>query len=388
MNSATQLIERSQSRISQTHLSVVAANPELEREAYPGELAFLRKQSSRLTHLVDELPSGVVMVDHSGVITSSNQAAIDMLGEPLIGEYWFDVIRRSFAPKDDDGYEVSLVDGRRVKLSICPLEDHMGQLIVVTDLTETRLMQERISHMQRLSALGKMVASLAHQVRTPLSAALLYASNLGRENLPSVSKDKFHSKLMSRLDDIGQQVNNMLLFARSGGNEVVETISLQQLLTEVRLGAEAMISQQTVDVQVNLPDPDVLIQGNKSALASAIQNLIHNSLHAIAESQTASGLVRIAAFCDEHDSEKVIIRVEDNGSGMDESVRERVFEPFYTTKSHGTGLGLSVVKAVTHAHQGVLSVSDSSLTNDETGVQIDMHLPIKPMTDESSPTQQ
>lgn len=387
MNSATQITDRSHSRISQTHLSVVAANPELEREAYPGELAFLRKQSSRLTHLVDELPSGVVMVDPSGVITSSNQAAVDMLGEPLVGEYWFDVIRRSFAPKEDDGHEVSLVDGRRVKLSICPLEDHMGQLIVVTDLTETRLMQERISHMQRLSALGKMVASLAHQVRTPLSAALLYASNLGRENLPSVSKTKFHSKLMSRLDDIGQQVNNMLLFARSGGNEVVESISLQQLLTEVRLGAEAMISQQAVDVQVILPDPDVLIQGNKSALASAIQNLIHNSLQAIAEAQSTPGLVRIAAFCDESEPENVIIRVEDNGSGMDESVRERVFEPFFTTKSHGTGLGLSVVKAVTHAHQGVLSVADSSLTTDNTGVQINMHLPIKSTTDESSATQ-
>jgi two-component system sensor histidine kinase FlrB len=388
MNSATQIIERSQSSISQTHLSVVATQPELEREAYPGELAFLRKQSSRLTHLVDELPSGVVMVDYSGVITSSNQAAVDMLGEPLVGEYWFDIIQRSFDPKEDDGHEVSLVDGRRVKLSICPLEDHMGQLIVVTDLTETRLLQERISHMQRLSALGKMVASLAHQVRTPLSAALLYASNLGRANLPAVSKQKFHSKLMSRLDDIGQQVNNMLLFARSGGNEVVETISLQQLLTEVRLGADAMISQQPVDVQVSLPDPDVLIQGNKSALASAIQNLIHNSLQAITETESNSGLVRIAAFCDERDKETVIIRVEDNGSGMDERVRERVFEPFFTTKSHGTGLGLSVVKAVTHAHQGVLSVEDSSLTTDETGVQINMRLPIKPHTDESSATQQ
>lgn len=388
MNSVTKLIAKSQARLSQTHLSVVASSPELEREAYPGELAFLRKQSSRLTHLVDELPSGVVMVDTSGVITSSNQAAIDMLGEPLIGEYWFDVIRRSFAPKDDDGYEVSLADGRRVKLSICPLEDHMGQLIVVTDLTETRLMQERISHMQRLSALGKMVASLAHQVRTPLSAALLYASNLGRENLPSVSKTKFHSKLMSRLDDIGQQVNNMLLFARSGGNEVVETISLQQLLTEVKHGAEAMISQQAVDVAVNLPDPDVLIQGNKSALASAIQNLIHNSLQAIVEGNLIDGVIRIGAFCDEQDPEKVIIRVEDNGSGMEKNVRDKVFEPFYTTKSHGTGLGLAVVKAVAHAHQGVLSVSDSLLTSDETGIQINMHLPIKSLTDTPLATQQ
>ena len=90
------------------------------------------------------------------------------MGEPLENERWLDVIHRAFSPKDDDGHEVSLKDGRRVKLAISASD--LGQLILITDLTETRLLQSRLSDLQRLSSLGKMVASLAHQVRTPLSA--------------------------------------------------------------------------------------------------------------------------------------------------------------------------------------------------------------------------
>ncbi|MFM9745848.1 histidine kinase dimerization/phospho-acceptor domain-containing protein, partial [Streptomyces brasiliscabiei] len=85
-----------------------------------------------------------------------------------------------------------------------------------------------VAHMQRLSALGKMVASLAHQVRTPLSAAMLYAANLGSKRLPESSRGDFHTKLMSRLRDLETQVNDMLLFAKSGDQQVVERVSMQQ----------------------------------------------------------------------------------------------------------------------------------------------------------------
>ncbi len=78
--------------------------------------------------------------------------------------------------------------------------------------------------MQRLSALGKMVASLAHQVRTPLSAAMLYAANLSSEKLNPTARSNFHEKLMSRLQDLESQVNDMLLFARSGDQKIVEEV--------------------------------------------------------------------------------------------------------------------------------------------------------------------
>ncbi|MBL1386263.1 MAG: PAS domain-containing protein [Colwellia sp.] len=330
-------------------------NPCLLQEEYIGELSDLRQQASWLSHLVDTMPAGVVVLDGKGMIAKANQIAIDMLGEPLEGEKWFSVIQRSFRPHQDDGHEVSLKDGRLIKLDITALAPEPGQLILMTDLSETRRLQKRVAHMQRLSALGKMVASLAHQVRTPLSAAMLYAANLGSKRLPEASRDNFQSKLMSRLKDLETQVNDMLLFAKSGDQQVVEQVSMQQLLSEVKAGADAMVTLNDSHLAVSLPEPDIQITGNKSAIASAIQNLIHNSIQVIG----AGAEVKLSAATDEQNPDFVRISVSDNGPGVDLTQAEKIFEPFYTTKSQGTGLGLAVVSSVANAHQGRVDVTNN-----------------------------
>jgi len=330
-------------------------NPCLLQEEYIGELSDLRQQASWLSHLVDTMPAGVVVLDGKGMIAKANQIAIDMLGEPLEGEKWFSVIQRSFRPHQDDGHEVSLKDGRLIKLDITALAPEPGQLILMTDLSETRRLQKRVAHMQRLSALGKMVASLAHQVRTPLSAAMLYAANLGSKRLPEASRDNFQSKLMSRLKDLETQVNDMLLFAKSGDQQVVEQVSMQQLLSEVKAGADAMVTLNDSHLAVSLPEPDIQITGNKSAIASAIQNLIHNSIQVIG----AGAEVKLSAATDEQNPDFVRISVSDNGPGIDLTQAEKIFEPFYTTKSQGTGLGLAVVSSVANAHQGRVEVTNN-----------------------------
>ena len=104
-------------------------NPCLLQEEYIGELSDLRQQASWLSHLVDTMPAGVVVLDGKGLIAKANQIAIDMLGEPLEGEKWFNIIQRSFRPHQDDGHEVSLKDGRLIKLDITALAPEPGQLI-------------------------------------------------------------------------------------------------------------------------------------------------------------------------------------------------------------------------------------------------------------------
>ena len=330
-------------------------NPCLLQEEYIGELSDLRKQASWLSHLVDTMPAGVIVLDGKGMIAKANQIAIDMLGEPLEGEKWFSVIQRSFRPQQDDGHEVSLKDGRLIKLDITALAPEPGQLILMTDLSETRRLQKRVAHMQRLSALGKMVASLAHQVRTPLSAAMLYAANLGSKCLPEASRDNFQTKLMSRLKDLENQVNDMLLFAKSGDQHVVEQVSMQQLLSEVKTGADAMVTLNNSELDVSLPEPDIAILGNKTALASAIQNLIHNSIQIIG----AGAQVQVSAMRDLQTPDFVRISVSDNGPGVDLQQVDKLFEPFFTTSSQGTGLGLAVVSSVANAHQGRIEVTNN-----------------------------
>ncbi|GAB3034811.1 sensor histidine kinase [Bowmanella dokdonensis] len=334
----------------------------------PQEILRLQQQASRLEHLLEVMPAGVIVVDGKGQVRQANQLAIELLGEPLEGESWRTIIQRSFKPRADDGHEVSLHDGRKVKLSICPLELEPGQLIVLTDLTETRRLQQQLSHMQKLSSLGRMVASLAHQIRTPLSAAMLYGANLQNTTLTQESRHQFADKLMARLKDLEQQVNDMLLFAKSGEQQVVSELSLQSLMLEVEAGAEAMLGSRQACMHLDLPEPDILVLGNKTALASALQNLIHNSLQA----NPQGCIIQLRAHRDSHKANTVVLSVSDNGPGIPGAKLAHIFDPFFTTKTQGTGLGLAVVKAVAQSHQGAVKAANTP----EGGACFEIHLPI------------
>lgn len=296
------------------------------------------------------LPTGVLVLDGSGVIRRANPAALALLGEPLEGMLWRAVILRCFQPREDDGHEISLRDGRRVQLSTRPLEDQPGQLIFLNDLTETRRLQARLGHMQRLSALGNMAASLAHQIRTPLSAAMLYAANLGNRTLTPESHTRFQQKLMGRLQDLEQQISDVLLFARSGEDQAVAAVTLTDLLDRVAAGAEAYCMQHGCQLQLTPPAEPLILMANVHALAGAINNLIANGQQAGATAMTLSA---------ERRGNRVALRITDNGRGMTAQQQARVFEPFYTTRSGGTGLGLAVVQSVVQAHQGEVSVASA-----------------------------
>lgn len=315
------------------------------------EFAKLQHQASQLEHLLQVMPAGVVVINGKGLIKQANAQAKALLGEPLEGQQWRAIIARSFKPQADDGHEVSLIDGRKVKLSITPLVEEPGQLIVLTDLTETRILQQRISHMQRLSSLGKTVASVVHQIRTPLSAAMLYAANLANKNITDTAKASFSTKLQSRLQELESQVNDMLLFAKSGEQQVVQNITLGELMEDISNASENMITQSHADFQIVCGEKDLAILGNKPALIGALQNLIHNGI------QIQPQQPKITIMCEAAD-ESIFISVSDNGPGVDEQHQHRIFEPFFTSKSQGTGLGLSVVSTVAKSHGGSIKVEN------------------------------
>jgi len=321
----------------------------LESENYAGELAFLRQQNKQLQQVINVMPTGMIMLDGNGIVVKMNATAQLLLDEPILGQAWFDVIKRSFKPRADDWHEVSLNDGRRVKLEITALGGQPGQLIMITDLTETRLLQDKLSQLQRLSSLGRMVSKLAHQIRTPLSAAMLYGANLRNKKLKDDARVNFQDKLMLRLHDLEQQVNDMLLFAKSGQQAVVEPININQLIEQAKQAIEPQVSQAGAQVKLNFCQQNCEILGNASALSGAIQNLIHNSLSVI----KSDAVIDISAYCR---ADYSYISVRDNGPGISAELADKIFEPFYTSRSQGTGLGLAVVKSVTNAHQGEVSL--------------------------------
>ena len=115
------------------------------------------------------------------------------------------------------GGEFALPNGRRVTLAERPLTATGGRIVLVSDITETSLVRELLERNKRLTSMGEMAAVLAHQVRTPLAAALLYASQVARKSLPGDERARFADKLIARLDDMERLVADMLAFTRGGG---------------------------------------------------------------------------------------------------------------------------------------------------------------------------
>ena len=315
----------------------------------------------RFEGLLDALPAAVIVLDGDGYVQQCNRAATELIGEPLLSVLWRDVVARVFKPTAC-GDDVPLIDGRIVNIATRPACDAPGQIILLTDVTEARAMQALLSRHQRLSAMGEMVASIAHQIRTPLASGLLYASHLKRDDLDQARRSRYAEQIVSRLKHLEHLVDDMLVFAR-GGNFSADPIRLTTLLAEL----QQMMTPQLVDRACELEiinSEEVEIAGHHEALSAVLQNLVLNAIQACDKEDDADSDDqidgRVTVECCNVTAETIDILVTDNGHGISSSVQERIFEPFYTTKPQGTGLGLSVVQAIVHAHDGAIWIESSS----------------------------
>lgn len=214
---------------------------------------------------------------------------------------------------------------------------------------ETDAVQTMLDRQQRLGALGGMAASLAHQIRTPLSAAVLYAAHLAKDELPAGDRARFSGRLLERLQHLERLVNDMLSFAR-GGQAGDEHFSVTDLCDALHLSVEDQLQSAGAHWHVCNQAADAILCGNRDALLGAFGNLVVNALQACTATAVLDLRTRLT------DAGLVEIRLRDNGRGIPEELHERIFEPFFTTRTGGTGLGLAVVKETIRAHQGHISV--------------------------------
>ena len=307
--------------------------------------------AERLESLLNVLPGGVVVIDEQGLITQANPAAREMLGEALEGELWRRVIQRCFAPRNDDGHEVSTLDGRRISIATRSLIEN-GQIVLLTDQTETRRLQDELNHHERLSSLGKMVSALAHQIRTPLSAAMLYAGHLCDGQLSDQQQQDFSGKVLKRLNHMERQVQDMLMFVKGELplNDVLRCDDFQQQLEEE---TELLVASSGVVCHWRNDCPSSLLRCHKDALIGALLNLVNNSV------QASEGIIELSVGFSLANDGLMTITVIDNGPGIDASVLASVKEVFVTTKAQGTGLGLAVVDSVARRHGGDFTITST-----------------------------
>ncbi len=304
--------------------------------------------ADQLAHLLNALPGGVMVLDEEGIIERANPAAQEFFGEVLEGKSWGRVLE---SVEDERVHalakDLMLKSGRILEISSSHPGKESGEILLFSDVTETRKLQRHLDQSRRLASMGEMAASLAHQVRTPLAAALLYIGHMEKHDLDGDERLRVAGKLRSRLHHLNGLVNDMLHYARGGnsGEEEIElgsfvTALLQILEQELRSSLEGSFR---VDLQV---EEERFFVGNRDALLTSLQNLVSNAINA------GGGAVNIVFRVVGLEQQGIEFQVEDDGPGIPAERQEQIFEPFYTSHARGTGLGLAVVQAVADAHGG------------------------------------
>jgi two-component system sensor histidine kinase FlrB len=309
------------------------------------QLAEKERLAARLASLLEALPAGVVVLDNHGAIEEFNPAATELLGPIARGDAWSTIVARAFAPQWDDGHDVSLADGRRVNLATQALPGEPGQILLLKDVTETRRLQDQLAHHKRLSAKTELAAAMAHQIRTPLAAALLNTGNV-RRGRTEAERERAIDHALKSLRKLERLVDEMLLYAR-GGRLAVERISATDLLAAIDAAARDTFAPAGFAVEIAPAPEHVDVHANLDALTSVSLNLIENACHAC----HGSGTLRITCRAT---ADTLALAFEDDGPGVGPQEAASIFEPFYSTRPNGTGLGLSVARAVARAHAGDL----------------------------------
>jgi signal transduction histidine kinase len=214
---------------------------------------------------------------------------------------------------------------------------------IVTDLTETKALQERIIRSERLAALGKVVAEINHEIKNPLMMIGGFARQLVRQTKDAKSLEKLNIivREVGELENLLKELRELYLPKALN----VEEVSVNDLLTEVRDLIKNDCECSKISLRLNLERERTLIRGDRARLKQVLLNLVKNAVEAMETGGELSLESRVRG-------EKVEMTISDTGCGIPPEDFERVFEPFYTTKPHGTGLGLSISKSIVEEHPG------------------------------------
>jgi two-component system sensor histidine kinase FlrB len=325
---------------------VSALNEELAaaRSERLQQLAEKERLADRLERLLELLPGGVLVLDAQGCVSQTNPMAEALFEQGLPGKFWTAVMAEHFEHRLTEYGEVMLKNGKHVTISMRPLDAEPGQIVLIMDVSDQHELKAMLNRQDRLAVMGEMAASLAHQIRTPLTTALLYASNVQKENLNTTDRQRMSTKVVERLNHLEHMVNDMLRFTR-GSSFVAATIDLHALLEEFRQIMEPQV--ELTGGSLSLPEhhESIELQGDHDALLGVFLNLANNALQSCGENTA----ITIASSVIDS---RINIVFADNGPGIAANIAEKIFTPFYTTRSEGTGLGLAVAQATLRAHDG------------------------------------
>jgi len=312
---------------------------------------------------VDAISQAICIVDAHGTVRRANRVFAELIqtavtaipGRPWIGllpPQWSDPVARAIAEPTASTAEIRAGD-RTLLLTAIPMADPGAAVLVFEDQTDRRRLQEQLIQSEKMSAIGQLIAGVAHDLNNPLASVVGFSDFLAEAGGIPPSLQEPLQVIRQEAERAATIVKNLLSFARRQEGErtpLPVRVLLDSTLALLRNQLMADKVEATLEVEPGLPDIEV----SANQIKQVFVNIINNACQAIA-SDAPSGRIWITAKR-VHDS--VAVSVTDSGPGMPEEIASRVFEPFFTTKPEGagTGLGLSISQGIVKEHGGRITL--------------------------------
>jgi signal transduction histidine kinase len=239
--------------------------------------------------------------------------------------------------------------------------------IIEARAAERRRLEKKLDQAERLASLGKMVASVSHEIKNPLGIVRSTAEILGRRLQKLAPGNDHLAKILveetTRLDSI---VREFLDFARPK-KPAMDELAVNDIIRRITGFMAAEFVSHQIDLDLQLTESLPHIQGDFDQLYQACLNIFVNSVQAMPE----GGLLTVVSSLS-RDRKNIVIEIEDSGEGMSDEISQQIFNPFFTSKNRGTGLGLAIVKNIIDGHHGTISF----ISSEGEGTKFIIQLPV------------
>jgi len=350
----------------------------------------LSREKGFLETLFNTIQEGIIVSTADGRISYLNTAAAELLGlnvEQAIGEPLFRHLRdldwQKIWSADKEEWskvmthelEVFYPRHRLLSFYIVPLVDEeksvvTGMAVILRDVTETRKQTESAIESEKLSALTLLAAGVAHEIGNPLNSLNIHLQLMERElkNLPPENAERLRKDLRVARDEIARldRIISQFLRAIRPAKPDLQRTSINDIVTETLKLLEREISDRDILVEQELAADIPASLVDRAQLKQAFYNLIRNALQAM----RAGGILRIRT---EATDSHLVVSVIDTGQGISAEQMGRIFEPYYTTKPDGTGLGLMIVQRIVRDHGGTIDVESDAGRGTTVRIKLPIH---------------
>jgi len=315
-------------------------------------LADANDAKDNLRCILQSMAEALIVLDIDGNVAMVNRAAVEMIG-PSAGDATgkpFETLDFSLVNEDDD--TVLVANGRRFDVFVSrsnvadPSGAVHGSVLLIQDITRMKELEVQSERNRRLIRMGEMAAKIVHEIRSPLCSIELYATMLESE-LGDGEAARLARGISSGILSLNNILTNMLLFARQQ-KPVSSLIDASFVIHEAIRILEPMIESRGIPISFDARE-GVRLSGDLELLKQVLLNIVLNAVQAT----PGEGRIEIAV---REGKDGVVIEVSDEGEGIRREDLDRIFDPFFSTKTKGTGLGLAIAFRIMEAHGGYIRV--------------------------------